>query len=322
MTRTHCSLLLLISALLGAAPITALGQEYPTRPIRMVTTNPGGSSDIVARITAQGLSGPLGQPVIVENRGSGVIPGEYVAKTSPDGYTLLLYNAAVWTPQFFQKVPYDTVRDFTPISHLSRNPQVLSVHASLPVKTVKQLIALAKARPGELNYPSAGNGSSSHVSGELFKSLAGGLNIVRVMYKSDAQQNADVANGQIHIVFTGLAATVPLTKAGKLRPLAVTSPTRSPLIPELAPLAEVLPGYEVETHNGLWAPAKTPDAIVKRLSQEIIRLYRDESVKKRIFELGSEPVGSTPEEWDRLIKVDIAIKERLAREGVLNPEVK
>jgi len=309
-----------VAAMVLAGAVGA--QDYPNRPIRMVTTNPGGSSDIVARITAQGISGPLGQPVIVENRGSGVIPGEYVAKSPPDGYTLLLYNAAVWTPQFFQKVPYDTLRDFAPISHLSRNPQILSVHTSLPVKTVKQLIALAKARPGELNYPSAGNGSSSHVSGELFKSLAGGLKIERIIYKSDANQNADVQSGQIHMIFTGLAATVPLVKAGKLRPLAVTSPQRSPLAPELAPLAEVLPGYEVETHNGLWAPAKTPETIIRRLSQEITRLYGMEAVKKRIFDLGSEPVGSTPEEWDRLIKADIAIKERLAREGVLNPEAK
>jgi len=285
---------------------SAAAQSYPVKPIRIVTAGVGGGNDWLSRVIAQGTAPTLGQPLIVDNRGGGVIPGEIVARAPPDGYTMLVMSGSLWIGQYLRKTPYDILRDFAPITLADRAPNVLVVHPSLPVKSVRELIAFAKAKPGLLNYSSAGTASSSHLSGELFKSLAG-VNMVNIQYKSNSQELIDLLAGNVHLAFGTASAVIPYVKSGRLRALAVTSAERSPLAPGLPTIAASgLPGYESEALHAVFVPAKTPDAIVKRLNAEIVRVLKLPDTRQQFLALGVEAVGSTPEELAAVIRSEIA----------------
>lgn len=306
-----------VTAAIAAAALAfpagpACGQAFPGKPVRVVTSAPGGGSDMVSRLLAQGLTTNLGQQVIVENRGGGVVAGEIVAKSPPDGYTLLFYGSALWLlPLMRQDVPYEPLRDFAPISWVSRQPNVLVVHPSLPARSVKELIALARSRPGALNYSSGGTGSSGHMSAELFKYLAR-VSIVRINYKGQGPASSDVVSGQVQITFGTSGSVMPHVRSGRLRALAVTSAEPSALVPGLPTIASSgVPGYESEQMSGIFAPAKTPAPIIGTLSQEVVRALKRQDLRDRVFQSGAEIVGSSPEEFTA------KIREELARIGKL-----
>ncbi len=299
--------LLLAAAALALAAGTARGQTYPTKPVRVVTSAPGGGSDLVSRLMAQALTTSLGQQFIVENRGGGVVAGETVAKSPADGYTLLFYGSALWLLPLMRKdVPYDPMRDFVPISWVSRQPNVLVVHPSLPAQSVKALIALAKARPSALNYSSGGTGSSGHIGAELFKYMAG-VNIARINYKGQGPATNDVVSGQVQLTFGTSGSVMPHVKSGRLRALAVTSAEPTALAPGLPTIAASgVPGYESEQMSGLFAPSKTPAAVLSVLGQETVRALNRQEIKDRVFQSGAEIVASSPEKFGAQIRAEVA----------------
>ncbi len=281
-------------------------QNYPNKPVRIVTAAAGGSNDFISRLVAQGISVPLGQPVIVDNRAGGIVAGDLVSKAPPDGYTLLQQSNSVWIGPLLQKVPYDPVADLAPVVAVAKAPNILAVHPSVAASSVKELIALAKAKPGELNFASGGTGGGSHLSGELFKYLAG-VNIVRVAYKGGSAATIDLLAGRVQMLFDDAPTLMPNIKAGKLRALAVTSSEPSALAPGLPTMAAAgLPGYAFESTQGVWAPAKTPSAVIRRLNQEMVRLVNQPDVKEKLFNNGLEPVGNSPEQFGALVKSDMA----------------
>ncbi len=293
--------------------LAAHAQVYPVKPIRIVTTVPGGSLDLTARVIAPKLAERLGQQVIVDNRG-GVLSMEIVAKAPPDGYTLLLASASLWTSQFLRdNVAWDTVRDYAPISQLVTSPNVLVVHPSLPVKNVAQLIALARARGGELNYSSGQTGSSSHIAGEMFNQMAG-VKIVRVAYKGLGPSMLAVLTGETQLSFPNSAAATPFMKAGRVRALAVTTSAPSALAPGLPTMAASgLPGYESRAVLGLFAPVRTPAAVIELLNAEINRTLNLPDVKQQLFESGAEAAPGAPAELAAFIKADMAITGKVMR---------
>jgi tripartite-type tricarboxylate transporter receptor subunit TctC len=291
--RRRASLIGLALAV-GLLTSPALAQTFPERPLRIVTSQAGGGNDVQARAIARGLTETLGQQVIVENRPSGVIPGDIVAKATPDGYTLLFYNNTLWTGPLMQSTPYDPVSDFAPVTMATIGPNVLVVYSGLPVSSVQQLVTMAKSKPGELNYASSGLGASNHLAAELFKSMAG-VDIVRVAYKGANPGLNDLMAGRVHVMFPTAGAVVPLIKLGRIKALAVTSLERSIVAPELPTVAESgLPGYESLAIYGVFAPVKTPKPIIGRLNKEIVRVLARPEVKSLFFKLGMETVGSSP----------------------------
>jgi len=287
------------------------GQDYPNRTIRVFTGTAGGGNDITARLLAQGLSA-LGQPVIVENRAP-IASGELVSKAPPDGYILMVAGNSFWIGSLFQNVPYDPLRDFTSVSLATKSPSILVVHPSLPVKSVKELIALAKARPGELNYGAGNIGSSTHLSAELFKSMAG-VNIVHINYKGGSLLVNGLLAGDVQLVITS-GSVLPSVQAGRLRALAVTSPQPSALAPGLPTIAASgVPGYEFVSFDGLFAPSRTPPAIINRLSQEIARFLNTVKAKEQFLSAGSEVVGSSPEEFAGAVKAEMTRLGKLAKQ--------
>lgn len=297
------------AAALAVAASSALSQNFPVKPLRIVTNEAGGGNDVVARLLAQaiGANGTLGQQVIVENRpgASGSIAADTVAKAAPDGYTLLLYSNNFWTLPFLQKVPYDVISDFAPVARTTSAPNVLVVHPSLPVKTVKDLIVLAKARPGELNYATGGRGSSPHLAAELFNTMAG-VKMVHILYKGTAQAITDMLGGQVQLFFATAQGSMNHVRSGRLRAVAVTSAEPSTFFPNLPTIAATLPGFEVSSITGVFAPAKTPAAVVARLNQEVVRAIEREDLRKRTFDIGVLAAGSTPEEFAVIQKTDMA----------------
>lgn len=292
-------------------------QSFPVKPVRIVTAEAGGGVDLTARLIAPGLTASLGQPVIVDNRGgaAGVIAGEAVAKAPPDGYTLLLYASAIWTMQFLRSVPFDAARDFAPVTLAASSPNVLVVHPSLPVKTVKDLVALAKARPGQLNYATGGSGSSGHLSSELFKIMAG-IDMVRIVYKGGGPAVNDLIGGQVQLMFVAAPAVTSHLRSGRLRALGVTSAQPSALVPGLPTIAASgLPGYELVSTFGVFVPARTPDAVVRRLNQEIVRVLNVPEVKEKYFNAGLETVGNTPEQFAAVIQSDMVRIGKLIRDA-------
>lgn len=284
----------------------AAAQNYPTRTIRLIVpSSPGGGTDISARIIAPKLSELLGQQVIVENRpGAGtMIGGEAVARATPDGYTLLMgISTLAINPAIYKKVPYDALRDFAPISQAVSLPNVLVSHPSLPVKTLKELIAFAKARPGELNFASAGLGTSPHMSFELFLSMAK-LKMLHVPYKGSGPGVTALLAGHVPLMMPNMLSAQPHIKSGRLRGLGVTSAKRAAGAPELPTIAEAgVPGYEAVQWYGVLAPAGTPPAIVKRLHAEIVKVLQSPETKERFFRDGAETVGTSPEEFAGFIR--------------------
>ena len=299
---------------LAASAAGALAQTYPSKPIRWVT---GGGPDAMARILGQRFAEAWGQQVVVEERGGGggMLSGEAVARAAPDGYTLLLATGThTINPNFF-KLTYDMVRDFTPVTLIATIPFVLTVHPSLPVKTVNDLVKLAKARPGELNYTSGGNGSPGHLIAEMFKSMTG-TNIVHVPYKTVAQGVTGLIAGQAQIMFTVGPSAVPQIQSGRIRGIAVTTLKRSKSLPELPTVAESgLPGFEAPAWNGVLAPAGTPNAIVMKLHGEIMKNLKQQEFLDKIAVLGFEPVGSTPAEFGDFVKAELAKWAKVAKDS-------
>jgi tripartite-type tricarboxylate transporter receptor subunit TctC len=295
------------------APGAARAQDFPSKPIRFVTGAPGGSSDFTARLIAQGLTENLRQQVIVDNRGN--VDGELVAKAPPDGYTLVIDGASIWVGPLVQKAPYDPVRDFAPVTLAVSAPNVVIVQPSIPVKSIRELIALAKAQPGKLNYSSGGIGASSHLAAELFKSMAG-VAIVNINYKGTGPAlNALIAN-EVQVMFVNPAIASPHIKSERVRALAVASLEPSPLMPDLPTVAAAgLPGFESVVLQGMFAPAGTPAARVKLLSREIAKVLNRPDVKERHFNTGVETVASTPEELAARIKSEITKWGKVIREA-------
>ena len=289
-------------------------QSYPAKPVRVISSGVGGGADIAARLLAPGLSEALGQQLVIDNRASGIIPGEVAARTAPDGYSLLFYNNTLWVAPLIQKTSYDAVKDFVAVTLVSRSPNILVVHSALPVTSVQQLIALAKKRPGELNYATGSTGASNHIAAELFKAMSG-ANIVRIPFKNGSLESAALMSGEVQIMF-GSVSMMPYVRSGRLRALAVTSAKPSPLFPEMPTVASAgLPGYESGSFYAIFAPAGTPAAIVNRLQRDSAQVLQVAEVRERYGKAGMEAVGSTPEELATLVKSDIARLGKLIREA-------
>jgi tripartite-type tricarboxylate transporter receptor subunit TctC len=297
------AMVLAVDTVSGENPSPGLRTGYPNKPVRIVASEPGGGTDFIARILAQEISGSLGQNVIVDNRASTIL-GQLVAKASPDGYTLLLSGSNLWIGPFLQNVPYDPVKDFLPVTLVTSQPAVLVVHPSVSANSVKDLIGLARAKPGELNYGSASTGTITHLAAELFKAMAG-VKIVRIPYKGVGPALTDLIAGQVQLMFPVGAGTLPHIKAGRLRALAVTSAQPSALFPGLPTVATTLPGYDSQATQGMFAPAKTPAPIINRLNQEIVRILHRADVKERFFNAGIESIGSSPQEFAAAIKSEM-----------------
>jgi tripartite-type tricarboxylate transporter receptor subunit TctC len=298
-------------AIVFAATAPVLAQQYPAKAVRMIVGFPaGGTSDIMARLTGQKLSEAWGQTFIIDNRpgAGGNIGTELVAKAAPDGYTLLVSPGSTLTsnPAVYSKVPFDPVRDFAPVTIIAGVPNALVVHPSVPVNNVKELIALAKSRPGQLAYASTGAGQSTHLSAELLK-LSAGINMIHVPYKGSAPALTDVVAGQVSVMFDNLPSVLPFIKSGRLRPLAVSSATRSRALPEVPTVAEsALPGFDVTVWFAVLAPAATPRDIVNRLNAEIVKAIKTQDMRERLAQQGADPVGNTPEDFAAVIKRDLA----------------
>jgi tripartite-type tricarboxylate transporter receptor subunit TctC len=297
----------ILLAIVAGVTTSASGATYPEKPIRILTTVPGGSSDFAARLVAQGLTARLGQPVIVDNRGGSIIAIQMVAKAPPDGYTLILYSSSLWLLPFMREnASYDPVRDFAPITLATRSAIVLVVNTGTAAKSVKELVALAKARPGTLNYASGASGSSAHLAAELFKSMAG-VNLVRVAYKSNPPALNSIITGEVQIMFPAIAQAMPHVKSGRLRALAVTSAEPNAMAPGLPTVAaEGVPGYESSQILGVFAPAGTPAAIITLLNREIVGVLALPDVKERFLSTGTDVVGSTPQQFAAAVKAEMS----------------
>jgi tripartite-type tricarboxylate transporter receptor subunit TctC len=285
-------------------------QTYPTKPVRVITPYvAGGNADIQARYIAERLSDALGKQFIVDNRGgaNGMIGMELAARAPADGYTLVLVaNTYTVSPSLFAKVPYDTVRDFQPISLVGETPELFIGNTAVAANTVKEVIALAKSRPGQLNYGSTGNGSPSHLAGALFE-LMSGAKLVHVPYKGMPASNLGVMTGQIQLGFPSLTSVLPLVKAGKLKAFAITSKSRSALASDIPTMAEAgVPGYEASIWNAILAPAGTPRPIVNRLHDTIVQILKSPQAAERYANVGAEIRYSTPEELQALIRTELA----------------
>lgn len=290
--------------LAGLSAVTASSQEYPDKPIRIVTSPAGGGNDFPARLIARAISGPLGQQVIVDNRPT-VLIAEIVAKAAPDGYTLLVTGSAHWIGPLIDKTSYDPIRDFATITLVDRAPSILVVHPSMPVKSVKQLIGLAKSRPAELNFAVGGPGSSNFIGAILFNHMAG-VNIVRIPYKGTGPAMTAVMSGEVHAMLASAGGAAAHVKSGRLRALAVGSVKPSALAPGLPTIAASgLPGYVSEALHALFAPARTPPAIVARLNQEVARYLQSAEAKDIFLKAGTEPSPTSPEELTAIMKSEI-----------------
>ena len=300
---------LLAIALVFSAGAT-LAQSYPNKAVRVIVPFPaGGSTDIVGRTVAQKLSELWGQPVVVDNRAGGgtVIGTDIVAKAPPDGYTLLVTPAPFTiNPSLLAKLPYDPLADFAPITLINTTPLVVVVNPGVPARSVKDLIALAKARPGQLNFGSSGTGGSNHLAGELFNAMAG-VKIVHIPYKGNAPALIDLAGGHVDLIFNGLTSALPLIKGGKLRALAVTSLQRSAALPDAPTLDEVaLKGFVAVAWNGFGAPANTPRDVIAKINTDVIRIVSSPELKERLKAEGSDPVGSTTGQYAAFLRDEIA----------------
>jgi tripartite-type tricarboxylate transporter receptor subunit TctC len=298
----------------------ASGQNYPNKPIRILTSEPGGSLDFAARLIAPGLGSRLGQQVIVDNRNS-IIAVETAARAAPDGYTLLFSGSTLWlAPLMRESVLWDPVRDFAPITLAVSSPNVVVVHPSLPVKSVKELIALAKARPGELNYSTAAPGTSSHLAAELFKATAG-VNMAGIPYRGAGPALNALIGGQVQLMFPNAATAVPHINSGRIMAVAVTSAQPSRLVPGVpTAAASGLPGYEAASVNAMFAPAKTGKGIVNRLNQEIVQVLGLPEVKERFFKSGVETVGTSAEELAASIRAEVASMGKVIKNAGIRAE--
>jgi tripartite-type tricarboxylate transporter receptor subunit TctC len=295
----------------GAVP------AFPGKPIHIITGEPGGSNDFASRLIAPGLAERMGQAVIVENKGgaSGIVGAELVVKAPPDGYTVLLYGSPIWLLPFMQTLSYDPLRDFLPVTLVIRSPNLLVVHPSVAANSLKELIALAKAKPDALNYASSATGGSPHLAAELFKAMAG-VNMVMISYKGAGPAVTATISGEVQVMFPNAASSAPHLKSGKLRALAVTSAQPTELIPGLPTVAASgLPGYEAVSMFGMFAPAKTPPAVINRLNQETARVLARPEVKEKFFNAGVEAVGNSPAEFATAMKTEMTVLGKVIRDA-------
>ena len=309
---------LAVAAASLAGPV--LAQQYPAKPIRMIIGfPPGGGTDIIGRIVAQRMSEGLKQQIIADNRGgaSGQIAAELVAKAPPDGYTVMMAHIAAISilPSLYAKLPYDPVRDFSPVSLVAISPQLLVAHPSLPVRNIKELIALAKKRPGEIYYASVGNGTVQHLAGELFN-LQAGVQMVHVPFKGGGPSALNLVAGHVQLSFDVIPVVINYVKAGRLRPIAVTSEKRTPLMPEVPTVNEGgLKGFDLSTWWGLVAPAGVSKDIITRLHGETVKALQLADVKERLAQNGADPVGNLPDEFAAFIGNERAKYARIARDA-------
>jgi tripartite-type tricarboxylate transporter receptor subunit TctC len=318
MTRWIAQTLAIILSTTGGGMVAA--QEYPTKPIRIVTQLPGGGADFMARLIGQGLAPALGQPVIIDNRPTGTIQGEVVSRSTPDGHTLYVTGGVFWTYPLLRPTPYDVVRDFSPITQVVKEVSILVIQPSVPAKSVKELIAFAKGKPGELNFGSAGTGGASHLAGELFKAMAG-VNIVHVPYKGTGLAVIDLLGGQIQMMINSAPALTPHMKTGKLRALAVTSTEPSALAPELPTLTSSgVPGYEAVGITAMFAPAKTPDAVIRRLNAVVVRYINTPETREKLFNAGGEVVGNSPEQMAAVMKREMTTWAKVIKDAGIRLE--
>lgn len=309
------------AALVLLAAPHAGAQEFPSKPVRIVTSEVGGGGDFTARLVAQGLTAALGQPAVVDNRGGGVIAGEFVARAAPDGHTLLVYGNTLWLlPLMRSQVPYDPPRDFAPVTLATRNSNILAVHPSLPVRSVGDLVALARARPGQLNYGSAAAGTTSHMGAELLKYHAR-IDLVRVPFRGASSVLNALLSGEVQVLFLGGATAVSQLKSGRMRALAVASAEPSPVFPGVPTTASAgLPGVEVVAVFGVLAPARTPAPVVALLAREIARALQRADMGNRLAAVGAEAVGSTPEAFAAMMRDEVARVEPVVRAAGIRDE--
>ena len=302
---------------LGCCSAAAHGQSFPVKPVRLIVPfAPGGSTDIVARVLGQKLNEMWGQPVLVDNRagGSTVIGTEIVAKAPPDGHTLLVTPAPFTiVPSLVPKLPYDPHKDFEPITLINTTPLVVVVHPGVPAKSIKELVALAKAKPGALNYGSSGSGGSNHLAGELFNAMAN-VKMVHVPYKGNAPALTDLVGGHVDVVFNGLTSALPFIKSGKLRALGMTSLNRSATLPQVPTLDEAgLKGFQAVAWNGLTAPARTPKNVVDRINADVLKVVRAPELVEKLRTEGSDPVGSSVDAYAKFLRDEIAKWNKVIR---------
>jgi tripartite-type tricarboxylate transporter receptor subunit TctC len=310
--------LFLLTLTSGMALLAAAAQAetaWPTKQIKiLVGYAAGGSTDVTARIIAQALSERLGQPVIIENRpgAGGNLSADAAAKADPDGYTLLMATSTTFAtnPSLYKSLPFDVQADFAPITLTAFIPNLLVVNPSVPANNVADFIAYLKANPDKLNFGSAGNGSSQHISGALFNSLAG-VRMIHVPYRGGAPAVNDLLGGQLQVIFAPLVEVLQQVRANNVRALGITTAKRSPLLPDVPSIAETLPGYEIRLWNGLLAPAKTPPEIIERINRAAVDALRSDEVKAKLAEQGSEPVGDTPAEFKAFIESELVKWRRL-----------
>jgi tripartite-type tricarboxylate transporter receptor subunit TctC len=299
-----------------SAAIASAQDVYPSKPVRLVVPAAGGGSDLVARLIAPKLSEALGQQFVVDNRGP--IAAEVAAKAPADGYTLHVNGSPAWLQPLLRNTPWDVLRDFAPVTMAVVSPSILAVHPSLPVKTVHELIALAKSKPGQLNYAAGTIGAGPHLAGELFRAMTG-VNIVRVPYKGSGPALIGLMTGEAQIMFPGASGTSYI-KQGKIRALAVGSLEPSPLLPGIPTIASTVPGYESVSPQGIFAPAKTPPAIVAKLQQEIARALNAPDAKERMFASGNQVVANTPDAFGAWLRHDIDRAAKLIRKQGIKEE--
>ena len=296
----------------------AYAQNWPLKPVRIITAEPGTGNDLIARLIVPYLSNAFGQQFIVDNRG--LVAVDMVAKAAPDGYTLLSYGPPLWLTPLLRQVSYDPLRDLAPITLAGSSPNILAIHPSVPAKSVSELLLLAKQRPGELNYSSSSTGSSPHLAAELFKSMAG-INIVRVPYKGSSQALVGLVGGQVHLMFPNAGTVAPHLKSTRVRALAVTTSAPSALVPGLPTLsASGVTGYESASQFALFAPAGTPSAIIERLNREMIAALRKPDVTERLFGSGVEVTTGTPTELAVTMKSEMAKWGKLIKEAGIREE--
>ena len=322
MTRHVFVLAFALFATAIAGPVVA--QDYPSRPIKLIVPYPvGGGTDVIARILQEPLAAELGQPIVIDNKGgaAGNIGTDLAAKSPPDGYTILFtLSSHTINPKLYDKLPFDVERDFAPITLATLVPQILVAHPSVPANNVKELIALAKANPGKLNYASVGTGSPGHIAGELFKQRAG-VDIVHVPYKGGGPAVTDTIGGQVQLLFVSMPAAWQHVKSGRLKALAVTSAARTVTAPDVPTIAESgVPDYVVDSWYGALAPAKTPPAIVARLNAAFAKVLANPQVKEKLLAQGAEAAPSSPAEFERRIRDELAKWELVIKAANIRPE--
>lgn len=309
---------------LGYMHSAALAQIYPSKPIRLISPYaPGGGTDILGRLIGKKLTESLGQSVVVENRpgAGGLIGTELVAKSPADGYTIMLASPSpiVVAPHLYKKLPYSPLKDLTPITLVSIVPAIMAVHPSVPARSVKELIQLAKAKPGQLTYSSSGNGGTGHLAGAMLDSMAG-TRMIHVPYKGTGPATTAVVAGEVSLSFSNMISMLPHVKSGRVRALAVTSAKRSPVLPDVPAVAETVPGYAAGPWYGVLAPAGTPAAVIDLLNREIVKMLHTPELKDNLSAEGAEPIGSSPAEFAALLKVETERWGRVVREADIRIE--